>query len=67
MSQVVRYLSHIMRLKDEAPPQQENGRYTLTSLMDVEDVMPVCSSLDILPHTPMTYAPPQLAGTGFTL
>ena len=54
MSEVVIYLSNIPRLKEDDPPKQENGRYTLLSLMDAVDTVPQ-SSMQVLPHTPMAH------------
>ena len=64
MSEVVAFLSNIPRLREEAPPQkQENGRYTLASLMDrMDSVPPITGSLQLLPHTPMTHPQQHAAG-----
>ena len=64
MSEVVRFLTRIMELREEVPTKkQENGRYTLASLMDrMDSVPPITSSLQMLPHTPMTHPQQQPAG-----
>lgn len=58
MSDVVTFLSNIPRLRDDRPPQQENGRYTLLSLMDAAQDVP-STSMQVLPHTPAEHCSSQ--------
>lgn len=52
MSKVVTFLENIPRWEDESLPPQENGRYTLLSLMDAMQSVPI-TSMQVLPHIPM--------------
>ena len=64
MSDVVDFLSKLKELREDAPPKkEENGRYTLASLMDrMDSVPPITSSLQVLPHTRMSHPQQHTAG-----